>query len=164
MKKIIVSALAAFFMFSSAYSIETGKEATDFTLKTMDGNDFTLSSQKGKVVVLDFWASWCAPCREEFPFLVELANQNKDNAFSVVAVNIDKKSANAKAFIQKLKVEVPFIVPCDPDSKNPALYGVENMPTTFVIDKKGVIRYIHKGFLESYKEEYKKQIAELLAE
>ena len=84
MKKIIVSALAAFFMFSSAYSIETGKEATDFTLKTMDGNDFTLSSQKGKVVVLDFWASWCAPCREEFPFLVELANQNKDNAFLTV--------------------------------------------------------------------------------
>ena len=160
----MILAIVMFCAFGSAYAIEISQEAPDFTLKTIDGNDFSLSSQKGKVVILDFWARWCAPCREEFPFLIELSNQNKDNAFSVVAVNIDKKAANAKAFIQKLKVEVPFIVPCDPDSKNPAIYGVENMPTTFVIDKKGIIRYIHKGFLESYKEEYKKQIAELLAE
>lgn len=164
MHKVMIFVLAVVAMFGSIYSIETGEEATDFTLKTIDGKDFSFLSQKGKVIVLDFWASWCAPCREEFPFLVELANQNKDNTFSIVAVNIDKKSANAKSFIQKLKVDVPFFVPLDPESKLPALYGVENMPTTFIIDKKGVVRYIHRGFLESYKEEYKKQIAELLAE
>ena len=164
MKKLMLIAAFCLTGALAANAIEPGTKAIDFKLPTIEGKEFTLSEQTGRVIVLDFWASWCAPCREEFPFLIELANQNMDKSFAVVAVNIDKKSANAKAFIAKLKVEVPFVIPVDAESKIPSKYEVENMPTTFIIDKKGVVRYIHKGFAESYKEEYKKQIAELLAE
>lgn len=158
---LTVFLIAAIFNLTAA---ELNSPAPDFTLKNLDGADVALSSFKGKVIVLDFWASWCGPCREEFPFLIELSKENKGKDFEIVAVNIDTKIDNCKKFVDKQKEKPGFVIVNDSKGKTPELYKAENMPTTFIIDKKGVIRYIHKGFAESYKEEYRKQIAELLNE
>lgn len=161
--KILLAILILASIFSIA-AAELNSPAPDFTLKNLDGADVTLSSFIGKVVVLDFWASWCGHCREEFPFLTELAKENTGKDFEILAVNIDTKIENCKKFIDKQKEKPEFVIVNDSKGKTPELYKAENMPTTFIIDKKGVIRYIHKGFAESYKEEYRKQIAELLNE
>ena len=147
-----------------SFAQEVGTPAPDFSGKTGDGKDVKLSDYQGKVVLLDFWASWCAPCLKEMPFLVEFYEQNQDAEFMVIAINIDDKAANMNKFLQKLKTGVPFSVIHDAQKVIPPLYNPEAMPTTVFIDKKGIIRYRHTGFKDSYKEEFAQELATLLAE
>ncbi len=164
MKYRIFASLIMFLAIFNLSANEVDAPAPDFTLKNLDGVDVSLSDFKGKVVVLDFWASWCGPCREEFPFLIELAKENIDKDFTILAVNIDTKIENCKKFIDKQKEKPLFPILSDTKGKIPELYKVENMPTTYIIDRSGQVRFIHKGFAESYKEEYRKQIEYLLSE
>lgn len=145
-------------------SQEVGKETPGFSGKTLDGEKISLSDYKGKVTLVDVWASWCKPCKEEFPFLIELYEKYSDNDFSVLAVNIDEEKVNAEKFLKSLKKEVPFKILFDPESKVPNLYDIQAIPTTYILDKKGVIRYYHLGFMESEKEKYKSEIETLLNE
>ena len=148
--------------FSSAQ--ELGKEAKNFSGNSLNGEKINLSDYNGKIILLDFWASWCKPCKEEFPFLIELFEQNSNNNFIVLAVNIDTDIENLKKFVNNLNKDVSFKIIFDPDSKIPAIYNIDSMPSVIVIDKKGVIRYIHIGFINSDKEKYKKEIETLLNE
>lgn len=141
---------------------EENAQAPDFEGKTTDGKTLKLSDFKGKVVLLDFWASWCGPCRKEFPYLIELSSKYKDKDFVVLAINIDREDKNCMAFIEKFGGEVPFNIIRDSDGTVPTLFNILTMPTTFIIDKKGIIRYSHKGFLDSYKDLYINEINELL--
>jgi peroxiredoxin len=145
-----------------AYSQEIGKDAIAFSGKTSTGETINLSDYKGKVTVLDFWASWCKPCKEEFPFLIDLYEQYSEKDFSILTVNLDTELDNFKKFIKKLNKDVPFKIILDPDSKIPTLYNIESIPNVFILDKKGVIRYIHIGFTSSEKENFKKEIESLL--
>ena len=142
--------------------IKAGVTAPDFTGKKLDGNELKLSEYKGKVVLLDFWASWCGPCQKELPFLMELFDNNDDKNFIIIAVNIDKKIESAQKFLDKIKGKAHFPVIWDNTSAIPSLYQIETMPTTIFIDKEGIIRYIHKGFSDSSKEELMKELEELL--
>lgn len=137
-----------------------GTKAINFTLKKFDGSKLTLSNLRGKVVLLDFWASWCAPCREELPFL-DLLNKTYGNKnFEVVAVNIDNKPEKAYEFLKMYSVKLTPV--WDEEKRVVGAYDVETMPTTFIIDKEGWIRFVHSGFKAEKFIEYKKQIEFLL--
>jgi peroxiredoxin len=139
-----------------------GQKAPDFALPTLKGGKLSLASLRGKVVVLDFWAQWCEPCKRELPELEKLskAYAGKDVAF--VSINIDKQRDNAARLAQQLGLT--FDVGLDPAGSVAGQYDLPKMPTSFVIDKKGVVRYVHEGFEGAGDvERFKKEIDELLS-
>ncbi len=137
-----------------------GSKAINFTLKTFQGKPVTLSKLRGKVVLLDFWASWCDPCREEMPFLDILQKKYGPRGFTVLAVNIDNSSKNALAFLQQYNIKLPSL--WDKKKKVVSAYDVQAMPTTLIIDQRGWVRFIHHGFKAEKFPVYKRQIEMLL--
>ncbi|MDQ7050873.1 MAG: TlpA disulfide reductase family protein [Enterobacterales bacterium] len=137
-------------------------KAPDFTLKSRDGKNVRLSDLRGQVVLLNFWASWCGPCRQEMPILDQLQTKYSQAGFSVLGVNLDAKSAKAIKYLKDTPVN--FTVLYDPQGKVSEQYGVQAMPSTVIIDRDGNVRYLHKGFKAGYTEKYHKQIKALLRE
>lgn len=139
-----------------------GSKAMDFALQTFDGKEVKLSDFRGQIVVLDFWASWCTPCREEMPFLDILQKKYGMHGVKVLAVNIDNKPQNALDFLKKYSIR---LVPVwDREKKVVSAYDVQTMPTTMIIDHRGWIRYIHNGFTADKFPVYKQQVEKLLLE
>jgi thiol-disulfide isomerase/thioredoxin len=146
----------------SAHATEVGQAAPQFTLPTLQQNQPTALSQfAGKVVYLDFWASWCAPCRTSFPLLNQLHEKLKVQGFEVVAVNLDEDKAKAEQFLKEIPVN--FTVLRDEKGEWADKFVVESMPTSFIIDKQGVVQHIHHGFTANDITDLEKKIAELLA-
>jgi thiol-disulfide isomerase/thioredoxin len=140
-----------------------GQRAAKIDLPALDGSRLKLDAYKGKVVVVDFWASWCGPCKEELPELEKLKAAYADKGAAFVTVNIDIDRANADGMVRKLKLTMP--VGMDPKGDLVAnTYGLPTMPTSYVVDKAGVVRYVHEGFHGSSDvSKLKKEIEELLA-
>jgi cytochrome c biogenesis protein CcmG/thiol:disulfide interchange protein DsbE len=134
--------------------------APDFTLPTHDGTEITLSHLKGKVVYLDFWASWCGPCRQSFPWLNELRAKNSPEDLQIIAVNLDSDQALAKKFLSKLPAN--FTVAYDPKGTVAEAYQLPGMPTSFLIDRNGLVVSRHIGFLKQDSEKLAQQIQYLL--
>ena len=153
----------SFVVLHTGFAQDIGKPYLDFNAVTVSGTPFKLSDMSGKVIFLDFWASWCKPCKEEFPYLINMYNGLKDTSFMVVAVNVDNDKEKLNNFISNLGAEVPFTIIFDKEGKLPDLYKLDAMPTSFIIDKKGVIKFKHTGFELSDKETYKKEINDLLS-
>jgi peroxiredoxin len=132
---------------SAALANKVGERATDFTLRDLAGKPVRLSELRGQIVLLDFWASWCAPCKKELPALEALQKKYKASGKNVVilTVNIDKDRANAEKFLQSAKV-TQIRVLLDKEGAVAGQYDLPTMPTSFVIDSKGIVRYIHAGF------------------
>ncbi len=130
-----------------AAAAKVGDRAVDFTLPDLGGQTVQLSSLRGSVVVVDFWASWCVPCRKELPALDVLARRYADGKKPVVflAVGIDKERANATKFLSSAKISAVRIL-LDPDGKIAAAYDLPTMPSSYVIDAKGLVRHVHSGF------------------
>jgi peroxiredoxin len=103
-----------------------------------------LPSYRGKVVYMDFWASWCPPCRTSFPLLNALHNELQGRGFEVIAVNVDENREDLMHFIEQVPVD--FTIAADPDGECPQAYDVVAMPSSYLIDKQGIIRYVHHGF------------------
>ena len=164
MKKILPLLPLLFFITLSFTFISVGQKAPLFTGQDINDNAINLADYHGKTVLLDFWASWCGPCQQEFPFLVKLYEKYKKDDFVVLAVNIDNKRENMLHFLNKKSLRNALPIIFDPDKKIPPLYDLEAMPTSVFIDKKGIIRYVHDGFNESSKEEFKEELKTLLNE
>ena len=130
-----------------AHARRGGERASDFTLPELSGRSWNLSSAAGKVVVLDFWATWCGPCKKELPVLAALARRygakGKDVLF--VAISIDKDRERAAEFVNEAKLD-SLIVLHDPEGAVAARYDLPTMPTSYVIDRQGVVRHVHAGF------------------
>lgn len=141
-----------------------GEAAPDFSAVTLDGEDQRLSDLHGSVVLLDFWASWCLPCRKELPFLAEFYNSQHLRGFEVLAINVDAETEMMEAFIEALDFELPFPVIADAEGALPALYEIPGMPTVIFIDRGGMIRYVHSGFRSSHKDKYRSELLLLLEE
>ncbi len=139
-----------------------GSPAPLFIGKTPDGETIRLEEYKGHVVILDIWASWCGPCREEMPFLSELDRKYKKSGLEIIAVNIDDEASNMQAFLKNMKKKPAFTIVFDPEKRVPELYDAPGMPTTVFIDKKGIIRYMQSGFRDSHKEQYVERLLTLL--
>lgn len=140
---------------------EVGEPAPQFTLPSLHGNQsVSLKQMEGKVIYLDFWASWCAPCRTSFPLLNKLHEKYKSQGFEVVAVNLDEDKAKAEEFLKEIPVE--FTILSDASGEWSDKFVVESMPTSFIIDKKGIIQNIHKGFVSDDIEELEAKIIKLI--
>jgi len=158
--KILLLLIFALPLFAKQPS--AGSRAINFTLYDFEGTELTLRDFKGKVVLLDFWASWCVPCREELPMLNMLQKKYGRHGFEVVAVNIDNKRENAIKFLQQYNITLKSV--WDQKKEVVSMYDVATMPTTFIIDQRGIIRFVHSGFEAENLNEYRRQIESLLAE
>jgi cytochrome c biogenesis protein CcmG/thiol:disulfide interchange protein DsbE len=120
------------------------KPAPDFALKDADGKTVHLSDYKGKVVLLDFFATWCGPCKIEIPWFTEMERKNKDRGFAVLGISMDDEGWElVKPFLADLKVNYRVVIGND---QTASMYGgVEALPTTFLIDKEGKIAATHVG-------------------
>ncbi len=140
---------------------ETG-QAINFTLKSADGSNVRLSELRGEVVLINFWASWCGPCRQEMPELDELQSQYRDLGFTVLGINVEQNREAAERVLKDIPVE--FSVLFDEDNRVSEEYGVDAMPATLLVDRSGVIRFAHRGYKPGYEKLYEQQIRELLRE
>ena len=122
---------------SAAKAVE-GSAAPDFTVKALDGKDVTLSSLKGSVVLVNFWATWCPPCKEEIPSMIRLNQAMAGKAFRMLAISIDEGGKEAVDNFFKGSKELPVYL--DTDAKTSQLYGTTGVPETFIVDKQGTIQ------------------------
>lgn len=136
--------------------------APDFALKSDTGKNMRLRELRGQVVMLNFWATWCGPCREEMPKLQQLYRQYQKTGFTLLGVNIDDNSANAVEMAKEIGVSFPLLF--DKDKQVSKLYKVDAMPSTVLIDRDGKLRYLHRGYKPGYETTYQTQIRELLKE
>ncbi|HEX4508988.1 MAG TPA: TlpA disulfide reductase family protein [Burkholderiaceae bacterium] len=134
--------------------------APDFTLRALDGHNLRLAELRGQVVLVNFWATWCGPCREEMPRLDALYQKYHASGFTLLGVNIDDDPRNAAGTAQKLKVSFPVLL--DTDKTVSRLYDLGTMPSTVLIDRDGRVRFLHRGYREGTEAEYDQQIRELL--
>jgi peroxiredoxin len=137
--------------------------APDFTLRTMDGKNLRLQEQRGRVVMINFWATWCAPCRQEMPHLSKLYDKYRGSGFELLAVNVDEEQAKAIGLAQQLKLKFPVLF--DGERKQVSgLYDLKAMPSTVIIDRDGRVRHVHRGYRDGYETTYDQQIRDLLKE
>jgi len=130
----------------------------DFTT----GSPLHLHELRGKIVIVDFWASWCIPCREAFPFMNDVASEFPAASFEVLAVNLDEDSADARRFL--VHYPASFQLAIDSTKQCPVAFGVTGMPTSFLVDRAGRIRLVHRGFRPGDASTLRKAIRDLIAE
>ena len=147
---------------SLASSGMEGQPAPDFALKSASGENLRLSEYRGDVVMINFWATWCGPCRQEMPLLDELYTRYQRVGFNLLGVNIDDDAAGALKMVQELGVNFPVLF--DSRKEVSRLYEVEAMPTTVLLDREGRVRHVHHGYKPGYEEKYLAEIRSLLRE
>ena len=132
----------------------------DFTLEDMNGNDVAFESLKGKVVLLNFWATWCGPCKIEIPWFVEFAEQHKDDGLVILGLSVDDTVDKIRAFAEEYNVNYPMLVGLGREDFQEAYGPVWGIPMTFFIDREGTLCRTHTGIAN--REEFEKAIADLL--
>jgi len=146
-------------MFSITGQVTASEPAPDFQIKNKKGIT-RLSDLRGKVVYVDFWASWCAPCRKSFPWLNEMQKKYGDKGLTIIGINVDKERQLANSFLEKNPATFSMVY--DPDGELASKYKLVGMPSAYLIDKQGNIQHTHVGFRTSKKELYEKAIRHLL--
>jgi len=140
-----------------------GQPAPAFSLPLRGGSaPLGLDKLRGQVVMVNFWASWCGPCRTEFPLLDQIYKKYKSAGFTLVGVNVEPDAKDAESFIAKTPVTFPILF--DKDSSVSKLYHVSGMPTTVLIDRKGVLRWVHRSYVPGDENEYLNQVRAMLTE
>ncbi len=137
--------------------------APDFSLTLRDGGMTSLSDHRGDVVMVNFWATWCGPCREEMPHLEALHQRYSSLGFTLLGVNVEENSQDALDWLAET-MPVSFPILLDPGNQVSELYDVVAMPSTVLIDRQGMIRHLHHGYQAGYESEYQTQIRSLLRE
>jgi peroxiredoxin len=146
-----------------AHALEPGQWAPDFSGNTVEGNvPFKLSSLRGKVVYLDFWAGWCAPCRISLPLLSQMREDLAGRGFEIVGINRDSEVETAQRLMRDAHVHYPVLFGVD--EKIYGFYGIQQMPAAYVIGRDGRVRIVHQGFRESEFSALRADIEKLLAE
>jgi peroxiredoxin len=163
LKNTVVALMFSVFAASSlASSGLEGQTAPDFALKSSTGENLRLSEYRGDVVMINFWATWCGPCRQEMPLLDELYSRYNRVGFNLLGVNIDDDSRRAMQMVEELGVNFPVLF--DARKEVSKLYEVEAMPVTVIVDRQGTVRFVHHGYKPGYEEKYLDQIRSLLRE
>ncbi len=127
------------------------------------GKPFDLQSQRGNVVLLDVWATWCEPCRDALPTYEQLAKEYGNKGLRIYAINVDSDVKQIPPFLKETKVTLPILHDADAQFAERQL-KVKLMPTSFLLDRKGIIRHVHEGFAEEFLAQYQQEIEALLAE
>ena len=143
-------------------AVTAQRAAPDFTLKSAEGRNLRLQEQRGQVVLVNFWASWCGPCKQEMPHLNRLYDKYRASGFTLLAVNLDDDARHGAATATKWGLKFPVLL--DADKTVTKLYDMGAMPSTVLIDRDGRVRYLHRGYREGVEEAYERQIRELVKE
>jgi thiol-disulfide isomerase/thioredoxin len=153
---LIVAALLA----SSA--LAGGTSAPDFVLPARDGSTVRLSELRGQVVMINFWATWCGPCRQEMPLLAQLQSKYEPLGFTLLAVNVEPDSAAAQDWLKGMAADLPVLF----DRKNTVAesFGVQGMPSSVFVDRTGNVRYVHRGYQAGDESKYADMIRSLVKE
>ncbi len=142
--------------------LRVGAPAPDFTLPSRDGDAIRLADLEGDVVLVNFWATWCPPCRQEMPLLDQLHARYAPLGFALLGVNVEQDPALAEQFLAEVPVGFPILL--DPEERVSALYGVPAMPTTVLIDRSGTVRYIHHGYRPGDEEAVQNAVRSIMRE
>ncbi len=156
-----IAALALPFLLATtpAQALEVGDAAPAFKLATAT-TPLELSSLKGKVVYVDFWASWCGPCKQSFPWMNDIQAKFAARGLEIVAINVDAKLADAQRFLATTPAK--FTVAFDSAGDTPKQFAIKGMPTSYLIDRNGKITRVHSGFRDSDRAELEAAIATAL--
>ena len=160
--KTVLAAAAALLLAGGVTAGVMDSPAPDFTLKSDSGKNLKLSEHRGEVVLINFWASWCGPCRQEMPLLSELHDKYKSLGFTVLGVNVEQDSSDAKKLLREMPVSFPVLF--DSDSTVSKQYDVVAMPSTVLVDRNGKMRYLHKGYKPGEEEIYLEMVRSLIRE
>lgn len=147
---------------ASAAPATEGTPAPAFTLESLAGHPVSSASFKGHVVLVNFWATWCGPCREEMPALDRLDRQYARAGLTMIGISVDAGAGPVKALLSRSPVHYTILL--DPDTRVSTAYHVEAMPSTFIIDRHGEIRYVHHGYRPGDERAYAAWIRRLLHE
>jgi peroxiredoxin len=143
-------------------AVNPGAPAPAFTLAARDGGKVSLADLKGQVVMINFWATWCGPCRQEMPLLAQLHDKYEPLGFTMLGVNVEPDSAAAVAWLKGVPVTFPILF--DTDSAVAGRFGVEGMPSSVLVDRNGQVRYIHRGYKPGDEAKYADMIRSLVKE
>lgn len=164
MKRLVLAfgLVSVFTVASVAAALSSGQRAPEIGLRSLDGNQVTLSSLRGKVVLVDFWATWCSPCRDELPHLQRLSRELANDGLVVVGVSVDRESDNVRSFVRRLGLTFPIVH--DEQHVVADRYRPTTMPTSYIIDRDGVVRFVHQGFQSSDVATIERELRSLLAD
>jgi thiol-disulfide isomerase/thioredoxin len=161
---ILLSAAAlALALNAKADGVEAGQKAPNCALRAFEGGQpYDLQRFHGKVLYVDFWASWCGPCAQSFPFMNKLDQELRGRGLQIVGVNVDEQAEDALGFLAKRPAL--FTIGADVGGRCAQGFGVKAMPSTYLIDRKGVVRHVHLGFRPGEAEDLRGVVERLLAE
>ena len=159
-----IAALAAALLATAwpAAATDGAVPAPQFSLASRAGGEVSLADLKGQVVMINFWASWCGPCRQEFPALDQIYAKYKPMGFTLVAINVESEKADAEKFLSATPASFPILF--DPDNTVSGRYGVSAMPTTVLVDRQGRVRWQHRAYKPGDEAKYIEQIRAALRE
>jgi peroxiredoxin len=147
---------------SAAAAVQLSSSAPDFTLRSVAGANLRLQEQRGQVVLVNFWATWCGPCRQEMPHLNRIYDKYRASGFVLLGVNIDDDPRAAADLAAKLGLRFPVLL--DTDKQVSRAYDMSAMPATLLIDRDGRVRHIHRGYRDGVERTYEEQVRSLLKE
>jgi peroxiredoxin len=164
MKFIKRCAMLAVVVASTAFAAsgDASGPAPQFSLTSLSGEPSGLAQYKGQVVMVNFWATWCGPCQQEMPLLDQMYKKYKPAGFTLIGVNVDKEAPAVKELLARKPVSFPVLL--DPANQVSKAYHVDEMPSSVIIDRKGQIRYIHRGYKPGDENDYQDRIRQLIRE
>jgi thiol-disulfide isomerase/thioredoxin len=151
---------SCFIVATAASAVELGASAPGFTASTFDNKPVSLADYRGKVVFVDFWASWCSPCRQSLPMYDKLAGEFPTTEFTVIAINVDEDVADGKKFLSDHPVK--YITVQNPQGDIPKAFGLSGMPSSYLIDRDGKVRQRYVGFEPTDISALKNEITKLI--
>jgi cytochrome c biogenesis protein CcmG/thiol:disulfide interchange protein DsbE len=157
-----ILSLAVVLAIAAPLAAADGKPIPEVTVQDASGAPTALSGLKGQVALIDFWASWCPPCKASFPALDVLAREYAGRGVRVVAVNVDERRRDADMFLAAHPHTLTVLF--DPKGAAPLQFGVRGMPSSFVVDRDGVIRFSHVGYAGDIASQYRRELDLLLQE
>jgi peroxiredoxin len=164
-RRVVALALCALMVSVAAHPVgssDSPEMAPDFTLKSLDGPNLRLAELRGQVVLINFWASWCGPCRQEMPILDRLHKRYADTGFAVLGVNVEGDEKPARELLSKTAVSFPVLI--DENQLVSEMYDLQAMPSTVVVDRDGMVRYVHRGYKPGDEAKYVEVVQQLIGE
>jgi len=146
---------------ASASVLPTGESAPEFSLEDLDGNEVRLTDQRGQVVLVNFWATWCGPCLQELPHIQQIHEKYQDQGLVVLAISTDHQKSAVRPFVEKNGYTFPVLF-VDEEVEN--VYQIRGIPVVYLIDRTGVIRFDKVGFCPGGEKEIERQVEQLLEE
>jgi peroxiredoxin len=142
--RILIPTLLLTLLGGTATATGPAPPAPDFALPARDGGEVRLSELKGQVVMINFWATWCGPCRQEMPLLQQIHAKYEPLGFTMLGVNVEPDSVAAQNWLKGMPVSFPIVF--DRKSEVSSSFGVEAMPSSVLIDREGRVRHVHRGY------------------